>query len=99
MKADYSRMKKMLYLYSNCEEPFIENISTRIDDLNLEQLEFLWGTYKDMTRNIGAIGIAYNEEETSSYESTKEDVRQIIFGTRRDGKWNKFLKSIRDIKI
>ena len=100
IKAEYSRTKKMLYLYSNCSEQFIEEIISRVDDLNIAQLEFLWSTYEGMLNNFEMQGFACDEEATvSSLDSAREDVRQLIFHTRRDGKWNTQLKSIKDIKL
>ena len=96
--VEYERLSKQSWMLANCDEAFNANTLDRVDTLTLDQIQFLWGAYQD-TRNIGAQGVAYNEEDRGSVSDVKEDVRQLIFGTRRSGKWRNDLKSVRDIKL
>ena len=54
--------------------------------------------HEDMSRNIGAQGVVTDDSRMSSFGTAKEDIREVIFHTRRDGKL-KGLRSIRDVKI
>jgi len=83
---------------TNCDETFVENTMDRLDSLSIDQIQFLWGVYRDMSRNIGAQGVVADDSQVASFGTAKEDVREIIFHTRRDGKL-KGLRSIRDVKI
>ena len=91
-------MKKKLWLYSNCNDQFIEATISKIDRLDEDQLEFLWKMYSDMSSNLEAQGVVAGEDQVSSFDSSKEDVREIIFHTRRDGPL-RGLRSIKDVKI
>ena len=72
--AEYERISKQFWMLSNCDESFIENTLDKIDTLTLDQIQFLWGVYQDMSRNNGAQGIAYNEEDsTSVFDMVKEE--------------------------
>ena len=98
-RAEYERISKQLWMLSNCDETFNENTLNKLDTLTMDQIRFLWGAYQDMSHNIGTQGVAYNEDNRGTVNNVKEDVRQLIFGTRRSGKWRNDLKSVRDIKL
>ena len=66
--------------------------------LTLGQIQFLWGAYQDISRNVGAQGVVANDSQVTSFGTAKEDIRKVIFHTRRDGKL-KGLRSIKDVKI
>jgi hypothetical protein len=91
-------LSKQLWMLSNCDETFNENTLDKVDSLTLDQIQFLWGVYQDMSRNIGPQGVVIDDSRISSFEIAKEDVREVIFHTRRDGKL-KGLRSIKDIII
>jgi len=97
-RAQYERISKQLWLLTNCDEAFYENTLGKMDRLSLDQIQFLWGAYQDMSRNIGLQGVVADDSQVASFGTAKEDVREIIFHTRRDGKL-KGLRSIRDVKI
>ena len=71
-----------------------------IDTLGMDQIKFLWSVYRDLrNRTEGTRGVVMDEDaHVSSYNEFKEDVREVVFGVRRDGKL-KGLRSIRDIRI
>ena len=97
-RAEYERISKQLWMLTNCDEAFIENTVDKVDTLTLDQIQFLWGVYQDMSRNIGLQGVVADESQVSSFGTAKEDIREVIFHTRRDGKL-KGLRSIKEVKI
>ncbi len=92
------RLTKMLWLFSNCNDHFISETIPKVDSLNLESIKYLWNLYETMSRSLESQGVVADDSQVSSFGSAKEDIREIIFHTRRDGKL-KGLRSIQDVKI
>ncbi len=97
-RAENESLSKQLWMLSNCDETFNENTLDKINSLNLDQIQFLWSVYKGLTHNLGAQGVVSDEEDRGTENEAKEDVREVIFGVRRDGKL-KGLRSIREINL
>ena len=87
IKADYDRVKKLLWLYSTCDSNFVSETLGKIDQLDQGQLEFLWDVYAKMSHNLGSLGYCA-DEDVSTFDDAREDARQLIFHTRRDGRTN-----------
>ena len=100
IKENYIRMEKTIWLFSNCDPNFVEEMLPKIDNFDESQLSFLYETYKDLKSRTGtgAQGFAYEEGEISS-ESPKEDLRELIFGVRRDKRAKRGIRDLRDIKL
>ncbi len=99
-RAEYERISKQLWMLSTCDETFNANTIDKIGSLSLDQIQFLWEAYRDLqTRTEGSRGIAYDEKDQPSMANAREDIRELIFGQRRDKVKLGKVKDIRDIKI
>ena len=99
-RAEYEKISKQLWMLSNCDETFNENTMDKVDTLSLDQIQFLWTTYKDlMTRSEGARGVVADERALNTIDSRKEAVRELIFGVRRDSAPIGKIRNLNDIQL
>ena len=92
--------KKLLWLLSETDREFAnEMMGKDLSLYSMDQLIGLYSLFQELQSRISSLqGIVADEISRNTTESRKEDLRELIFGIRRDSVLKGKIRDIRDIR-